>query len=126
MTVEVARFTVVGEPVPKARARVVRGHAYTPVRTRDFEASVRAVWDAEPRPDMPDCVRLDVAFFRSSRRHCDLDNLVKAVKDALNGRAYTDDWRVHDLRGRKHYTTKARARTEVVVYAIDPDRDERF
>jgi Holliday junction resolvase RusA-like endonuclease len=125
MTVEVARFTVIGEPIPKARARVVKGHAYTPATTRAFEAAIREVWDSVPRPDMPECVRLDVIFFRSTRRAVDLDNLVKSVKDALNKRAYTDDWRVHDLRARKFYTTKGRARTEVVVYAIDGDRDER-
>lgn len=125
MTVEIARFTVVGEPVPKARARVTMHGTYTPAATRAYEAQIREVWDSVPRPDMPECVRLDVIFFRSTRRHVDLDNLVKCVKDALNERAYTDDWRVHDLRARKFYTTKGRARTEVVVYAIDGDRDEK-
>jgi Holliday junction resolvase RusA-like endonuclease len=126
MTVELARLTIMGEPRPKARARVVKGHAYTPKATKEFEALIREVWDSVPRPDMAECVRLDVVFFRSTRQHCDVDNLLKSVKDALNGRAYSDDWRVHDVRGRKHYTEKGRARTEVVVYAIDPDRNERI
>lgn len=126
MTVEVARLTIIGEPIPKARARVVKGHAYTPASTKAFEASIREVWDSIPRPDMPECVRLDVIFLRSTRRHVDLDNLVKSVKDALNKRAYSDDWRVHDLRAQKFYTTPGRARTEVVVYAIDPERAEKL
>ena len=126
MTVEVARLTIIGEPIPKARAWVVKGHAYTPASTKAFEASIREVWDSIPRPDMPECVRLDVIFLRSTRRHVDLDNLVKSVKDALNKRAYSDDWRVHDLRAQKFYTTPGRARTEVVVYAIDPERAEKL
>ena len=125
MTVELARRVIVGNPRPKARARVTKHGTYTPKQTRDYEGSIREVWDSIPRPDMPECVRLDVFFFRGDRRHVDLDNLVKSVKDALNKRAYSDDWRVYNLRAWKFYTTPERARTEVVIYAIDPDRDEK-
>jgi hypothetical protein len=31
-------FTVYGNPLPKERARVVNGHAYTPKRTEAWEA----------------------------------------------------------------------------------------
>jgi Holliday junction resolvase RusA-like endonuclease len=126
MTVEVARLTIVGEPRPKARARVTRNGTYTPKLTVGYEAAIREVWDCVPRPDMPECVRLDVVFFLGNHRRADVDNFVKSVKDALNKRAYSDDWRVHDVRARKYYTTPGRARTEVVIYAIDPDRDERL
>lgn len=120
----VARITVAGEPRAKQRPRVTRHGTYTPKTTRDYENSIRARWDAEPRPDQPTCVRLDVAFYLGTHRHVDADNLVKCVKDALNGRAYDDDWRVHDVRVRKFYTTKDRARTEVTVHSINPDREE--
>lgn len=101
------------------------GHSYTPKGTREFEALVRAAWDAEPRPDMPACVRLDVTFYLGTHRRVDVDNLAKAIADALNLRAYDDDWRIHDMRASKFYTTRDRARTEVKVYAIDADREER-
>ena len=36
---------VPGEPVPKARPRMTRsGHVYTPKRTADYEAAVKAAW----------------------------------------------------------------------------------
>jgi Holliday junction resolvase RusA-like endonuclease len=101
------------------------GHSYTPKGTRDFEAIVRAVWDSEARPDMPACVRLDVTFYLGTHRRVDVDNLAKLIADALNRRAYDDDWRVHELRAVKFYTTRDRARTEIRVYSIDPDREER-
>jgi Holliday junction resolvase RusA-like endonuclease len=119
-----AELTVPGEPRAKARPRVTRRVVYTPKTTTDYENAVRAVWDASPRPDSPACVRLDVAFYLGTHRRVDTDNLAKAVKDALNGRAYDDDWRVHELRAVKFYTSRERARTEIRVYSIDPDREE--
>jgi Holliday junction resolvase RusA-like endonuclease len=74
---------------------------------------------------MPACVRMDVAFYLGTHRRVDVDNLAKAASDALNERAYDDDWRIHELRATKHYTTRDRARTEVTIYAINPDREER-
>lgn len=117
-------LTIPGEPRAKQRPRVTRNGTYTPKTTREYEASIKQAWDAEPRPDTPACVRLDVAFYLGTHRHVDADNLVKCVKDALNGRAYDDDWQVHDLRVTKYYTTRDRARTEVTVRGIDPDREE--
>lgn len=120
------RMTVPGEPISKARPRVTRrGHAFTPKSTVAFEASVAAAWDAVPRPDLPACVRLEVSFYLGTHRRVDVDNLTKAIADALNLRAYDDDWRVHELRAEKFYTSRDRARTEVAVYGIDPDREER-
>jgi len=122
--IEIARLTIPGEPRAKARPRVTRNGTYTPKTTRDYEATIRATWDAQQQPELPACVRLDVTFYLGTHRHVDADNLVKSVKDALNGRAYKDDWQVHDLRVTKHYTTRDRARTEVTVYSINPDREE--
>jgi Holliday junction resolvase RusA-like endonuclease len=104
---------------------VVRGHAYTPKTTVDYENLIRAEWDAELRPDMPACVRLVVRFYLGTHRRADVDNMLKSVKDALNQRAYDDDWRVYDVRSEKWHTSKDRARTEITVYAIDADREER-
>ena len=127
MTVEIARLLIPGEPRAKARPRHMNGgHSYTPKGTREFEALVRSTWDAAPRPEMPSCVRLDIRFYLGTHRRVDVDNLAKAIADALNLRAYDDDWRVHELRALKFYTSRDRARTEVVVYAIDSDREERL
>lgn len=124
MTRETAHVVIWGEPRAKQRARVTVRGTYTPKTTRDYENTIRAAWDYADHPDKPECVRLDVHFYLGTHRHVDADNLAKSVKDALNGRAYDDDWRVHDLRVYKYYTTRALARTEVTVYAIDNDREE--
>lgn len=120
----IASITIPGEPRSKQRPRVTRTHTYTPKVTRDYEDSIRRAWDVGLRPDLPACVHLQVSFYLGTHRHVDLDNLVKATKDALNGRAYDDDWRVHELTASKHYTTRDRARTVVDVYSINPDREE--
>jgi crossover junction endodeoxyribonuclease RusA len=124
--IPVATLVIPGEPRAKARPRHVNGgHSYTPKGTREFEALVQAAWDAEPRPDLPACVRLDVTFYLGTHRRVDVDNLAKAIADGLNKRAYDDDWRIHELRAVKFYTSRDRARTEIHVYAIDADREER-
>jgi Holliday junction resolvase RusA-like endonuclease len=119
---ETARLTVWGEPRAKQRPRVTRHGTYTPQVTREYEDSIRAVWDATDHPDMPECVRLDIQFYLGTKRHVDLDNLAKACKDALNSRAYLDDWQVHELSVSKFYTARSTARTEIVVYSIPGDR----
>lgn len=120
-----ADLTIPGEPKSKQRPRVTRNGTFTPKTTRDYENAIRAVWDADARPDMPACVRLVIRFYLGTHRHVDVDNLSKSVKDALNGRAYKDDADVYELRAEKWHTSKERARTEVVVYAIENDREER-
>lgn len=125
VTLEIARVVVWGEPRAKQRPRVTTHGTYTPKVTRDYEASIRAAWDHQTDPQKPDCVRLDIRFYLGTHRHVDVDNLAKAVKDALNGHAYDDDWQVHDLRASKYYTARELARTEIVVHSINPDREEQ-
>lgn len=124
VNLEIARVVVWGEPRAKQRPRVTARGTYTPTVTRDYENNIRAGWDNQADPHKPDCVRLDIRFYLGNHRHVDADNLAKAVKDALNGRAYDDDWRVHDLRVSKFYTARELARTEIIVYSIDSDREE--
>lgn len=122
----IAALAIPGEPRAKARPRVTRNGTFTPKTTVDYENLIRKAWDSADRPDMPACVRLDVSFYLGTHRHVDADNLLKCVKDALNGRAYLDDWQVHEVRAQKFYTTKDRARTDVTIYSINPDREEEL
>jgi Holliday junction resolvase RusA-like endonuclease len=93
-------FVVLAAPVPKARARVVSGHAYTPKRVREYEAAVaaaaREAVAAMPswRTDGPMSVRL--AVFRGARRG-DLENYSKAICDAMNGVVYDDDRQIVEM-----------------------------
>lgn len=125
MTVWLADLTVPGEPVSKGRPRFARGRTYTPATTVEFENRVKDAWDRDPRPDMPDCVRLVVRFYLGTHRRADTSNMLKAVEDALNKRAYDDDWRIHESVQEKWYTSRDRARTEITLYSIDADREER-
>jgi len=122
----VAHVTVMGEPKAKGRPRFKVGQgAYTDPATRSAEGRVRAAFEAVDHPDYPKggTFRLDVDFYLGTRRHVDVDNLMKLVKDALNGVAYEDDWRVFDERGRKWHTDNPR--TELFLYLIPGDREEK-
>jgi crossover junction endodeoxyribonuclease RusA len=89
------RFAIPGQPLPKGRPRVNTrtGRAYTPPRTRDWERTVAryaraALGEHEP---LGGDVALVLRFRRQTQRRADVDNLVKAALDGLNGIAYRDD-----------------------------------
>ena len=120
----VVSFTVDGRPVPKGRPRVTQHGTYTPKSTQIFESAVRAAWLERGEKPFEDGEALDVmvyAYFpipsgtaksKRERLHLtpylkrgDIDNIIKAVLDALNGYAYKDDSAVFSVYGRKIYTT---------------------
>jgi crossover junction endodeoxyribonuclease RusA len=118
MIVDRFELTVPGEPVPNARARAgAHGH-YTPRRTVEYRERVQATWMVAGRPSLGDApFVLSASFYRSSRRECDLDNLVKGVLDALNGLAWADDRQLVCLSGVHKFTVAAvEARTELGVW----------
>lgn len=91
------RFGVTARPVPKARPRVVDGHAYTPARTLAFEAAVgygagaamrRAGWGLLTGKVLVDLV------VTGARANADVDNLLKSVLDGMTGVVYVDDSQV--------------------------------
>lgn len=94
MSTTILRVTVPGEPVPKARPRVVDGHTYTPSRTKQAEERLQwAFRQALPPGFVPttEPVVLVVEFYRESKRRVDGDNLQKLVQDAMNGIVVADD-----------------------------------
>lgn len=115
-------FWVPGPPKAKGRPRFSRqGHAYTPAATREAEKGFadRAMEHCPAAP-LSGPLRLDVRFVMAipkstSRRmwealmgrpHVkkpDLDNLLKLVKDALNGTFWIDDSQVYDVTATKVY-----------------------
>lgn len=106
-------FVVYGEPVGKARPRFAKsGHAYTPAKTRVYEAIVKGEASIAMRWKKPltGAISLSVrAFFpipkyftRQIRQKAlsgelyhqkkpDWDNVGKIISDALNGVVYADD-----------------------------------
>lgn len=118
------------EAVAKGRPRVTKsGHTFTPERTKEWEE--RVAWEyrkaiAEGRAESfgaSEPVRAFLGFFyqvpksystkrrkacqdgsEAFTKHPDLDNLAKAILDALNGIAYEDDRQVVDLHCVKGYS----------------------
>lgn len=91
-------FTVPGNPIPKARARVVDGRAYTPKSTAAWEETVRLHYRGGMHAGP---LRVTLDFRRADRRRADWDNLAKAVTDALNGVAWNDDSQIVEAHVRK-------------------------
>jgi len=129
-------FTVVGQPVPKSRPRVVtkgkRRFAFTPKKVKEWEKTVKE--EAAKHFERPFAwpVVVTITFYMSrpkSRRldHWvtttpDLDNLEKSILDALNEVAYTDDKLVVVKSSSKRYVTDGDPRVEI---AVTPILDQR-
>lgn len=106
----VLEIVIPGEPVGKERPRFSRTRTrrgvrtYTAPRTAAWEARAallarRAVRAAGWQPDPTATYGAEVRAFRQHRHQgADLDNIVKASLDALNGLAWTDDARVREIR----------------------------
>lgn len=110
-------FTVPGNPIPKARARVLRtGRTYTPRSTQEHEETVRiAAIKAGVKKVEEGPVRLVLHFYRENALRCDFDNLAKTVTDALNGIAYEDDSQIVQCMTIKDWDPES-PRTEVEIY----------
>ncbi len=136
-------FFVPGDPRGKGRPRFNRstGAAYTDSETRAYERKIAAYYHkAAPGFRFPDTVFLGIsvyAYFPIPKsaskadkasmelgkifpsRKPDIDNIIKAVLDGLNGVAYTDDARVSYISGAKRYN----AEPGVAVYIWIQDGD---
>lgn len=90
-------FSVPGEPVSKERPRTVNGHTYTPQKTLDHEEKIQKIWDLSVRKWNPHG-RFEVTIeFCVERDNKDLDNMVKTVLDALQGRAWKNDLHIDSI-----------------------------
>lgn len=117
-------FFVPGKPVPMARPRVTRtGHAYTPKNCADYKSLVAAfardvmrgkeLYDGEvwveigfffPMPKSWSKKKQNKMFGEGITSRPDMDNLYKAVTDAMNGIVYRDDAQITFSLMRKRYT----------------------
>jgi Holliday junction resolvase RusA-like endonuclease len=113
-----------GAPIPKARARFGRGHAYTPQSTVDYQHALgwRAKAGMGGRKPIIGPVAIAALFelpvpaaWPKARRAAaitgdicptgkpDLDNFVKAALDAINGIVICDDAQITTISARKVY-----------------------
>ena len=120
-------FTIPGCPVAKGRPRITtRGkfpRAFTPAKTRAAEETLAArAMEFRPRHPLTGPLVLDVTFVmpipasmpKRDKTNAeignvphttrpDLDNLLKLLKDALNGVFWVDDKQIYDVTARKVY-----------------------
>ena len=119
---KMATMIVKTVPIPKARPRVTRsGHAYTPDKTAIYEKLLASSWNGGivegkylmasmrfglPIPKSWSKSRRSLSDRRLHTSKPDLDNLVKAVLDALNGIAYADDAAIAAVMAEKIYAVE--------------------
>lgn len=95
----VVEFVVHGTPVPKQSFRISGHGGYRDPRVTAWQDTVTQAaldWmqnhlERIQRPLFEQSVEVSLYFFLPDRRRVDLDNLSKAVLDALNGCLWEDD-----------------------------------
>ena len=125
------KFTYHGEAVGKGRPRVSRRgnyvHTYTPEKTRVFEEAIKFEFMASNSEKMPVYERdiplkanvtvgcsIPKSYTKKKQALCrdrvlvpnkkpDIDNILKAVFDALNGYAFEDDVQIVQVYAEKQY-----------------------
>lgn len=123
MTTEICAFAFFGAAIPKMRAGRNGTRSFTPKRNMAFEAHIRAIGAVTMakagQAPTPDAVTAEIAVERAIPKSWskakalqmrgqpitgrpDVDNLAKAILDALNEVAYEDDAQVSDL----HFTRR--------------------
>lgn len=142
------KFRVEGEPQGKARPRVYNGHAFTPAKTVHYENWIRVCMESQMQAEgrsretfaYMDGEALQVkvvAYFSIPKSYSkkkreaiarrevfptkkpDIDNIGKAVCDALNGLAYKDDSQVVDMRIHKRYTQEPEGFLEISIERVE-------
>lgn len=141
------KFTVLGQPQGKQRARTVkRGsfiHSYTPIKTVEYEHRITGEYKKTCRNfygfsplqirvfayvEIPKSwskkVRQDVDLgLKQPTTKPDCDNILKVVFDALNGVAYTDDKQIISAEIYKIYS--ADPRLEVTICPISNETQNK-
>ena len=124
-------FEIPGKPVPTQRVRVVKGHAYTPDKTKAFEELVGEKFKESHGKKLAGPVWISITVWyqippswtkkrkeeellKPHTQKPDLDNVVKSILDGLNGKAWADDAQVARITASKYWTDEP-TRTVVIV-----------
>lgn len=142
-------FTIPGKPYGKKRPRFGGGRAYNPKENREYErlvafsfksAAIKARIPVFPPPFGRKPIGIQVTAYypipKSTRKRDaekmlsgeltptvkpDLDNVLKAVLDGLNGIAYQDDKQIVELKSTKRFT---RGQGAIVVKVFEVKHEE--
>jgi Holliday junction resolvase RusA-like endonuclease len=138
-----AFFIVDGEPKGKARPRVLKsGIAYTPKETVAYENYVKLCFRESKNEMLDGMIEADIkAFFQIPKsasgkkaaqmrngdirptKKPDIDNIVKAILDSLNGIAYKDDSMIVGATVEKYFSDKPRVEVELREYVKEEKKD---
>lgn len=119
---------IYGKPVSKGRPRFGKAKngnivAYTPFKTRKYEQEVKTLFQLAmfSKPMLEGAVKVTItAFFKSKKKtgwhtsRPDLDNIVKAILDSMNGIVVEDDSAVAQIVAFKKYD-EGEERVEVQI-----------
>ena len=125
---DLIRFTVPGQPVAKGRARstIRNGFVahYTPEKTANYESLVKLAahramerlspWEFAVELKITAYMQIPASWSQKKQEAArrgeirpktkpDLDNIVKAIKDGMNGIVFKDDSQVIEVFARKFY-----------------------
>lgn len=137
-----ADFYAHGKPQPQPRPRMTKaGHAYNPPSADAWKAAVRSAWASITAAPFPRAIRLRLRFILPRPKghwttkgklvkdapaepigKPDVDNLAKAVMDALeNAGAFPNDCAVLSLTVSKRYADREEsAGCRIIISEIDP------
>ena len=119
------------QPTPKGRPRfaVTRGgrpRTYTPDATRAYEtkiyAAARAAMIRAQATVTDEPVGVELVFRLTGGRRPDVDNLAKAVLDALNGVVFRDDRQIERLTVERHVRCQT-GQVHVRVFVLEPSEE---
>lgn len=135
------RIVVTGEPYGKGRPRFGKHHAYTPEKTADYEARLKAEWlrqtkgfqfpqgtalalevKAYQQPPKSASKKLQAAMSANRvrpKKKPDFDNIAKIIGDALNKTAYHDDAQIVFASIAKFWGVPARI--EIIITEVEEE-----
>lgn len=120
-----------GQPMMKGGKPLII--AMTPQKTRNFEATIVQMAQAADVGMMERvklmvivCIPYRVKVYKTKAdavlepgRRPDVDNVFKAVADALEGIAFRNDRHVLEIHGYYMFTKERQARTEIIIEEVD-------
>lgn len=126
-----------GKPQSKQRPRFSRGRVYTPSNTLKFENEVKNAYKKSGEKLFEGAIKINgISYFAIPKSYSnkdrkrikdrnllvtkkpDIDNLMKAVLDGLNGVAYKDDSQIVEINWKKEYTFDDKGRTEIKIMEV--------
>jgi len=108
------------QPLPKQSFRYTKGGGYTDANVRAWQECV--AWQAKALCSEPGdgIYEVELVFYRYQKHRVDLDNLSKAVLDAMNGVVWVDDAQVHKLTIEKYYVDSIEDAGVDITVRVDP------